>query len=211
MDYPNYYAILPATVRYDGRLKPMEKLLYAELTALSKKDGYCWASNEYFAGLYGAVRETVSRWLSDLEKYGYIKVSIDKSVGNQRRIIVFEDQYLLTKKSLPIDEKIKTPYDKKIKQNNIKKNNKIKQDRGIDFERFWEAYPRKVAKADALKAFEKNVPEPLLATVLNALEKQKRSESWIKDGGKFIPYPATWLNGKRWEDESEPKSRWEYL
>ena len=103
------------------------------------------------------------------------------------------------------------PHDEKIKQNNIKKNNKIKQDRGIDFERFWEAYPRKVAKADALKAFEKNVPEPLLATVLNALEKQKRSESWIKDGGKFIPYPATWLNGKRWEDEVETKGRWEYL
>lgn len=211
MDYPNYYAILPATVRYDSRLKPMEKLLYAELTALSKKDGYCWASNGYFAELYEVAKETVSRWLTGLEKYGYIKVSVDRPSGNQRRIIVFEDQYLLTKKSLPLDEKIKTPHDEKIKQNNINKNNSNKQYRDIDFERFWKAYPRKVAKADALKAFEKNVPGPLLETVLNALEKQKRSENWTRDSGRYIPYPATWLNGKRWEDESEPKGRWEYL
>ena len=211
MDYPNYYAILPATVRYDSRLKPMEKLLYAELTALSKKDGYCWASNGYFAELYEVAKETVSRWLTGLEKYGYIKVSVDRPSGNQRRIIVFEDQYLLTKKSLPLDEKIKTPNDEKIKQNNINKNNSNKQYGNVDFERFWKAYPRKVAKADALKAFEKNVPGPLLETVLNALEKQKRSEDWTRDNGRYIPYPATWLNGKRWEDESEPKSRWEYL
>lgn len=211
MDYPNYYAILPATVRYDSRLKPMEKLLYAELTALSKKDGYCWASNGYFAELYEVAKETVSRWLTGLEKYGYIKVSVDRPSGNQRRIIVFEDQYLLTKKSLPLDEKIKTPNDEKIKQNNINKNNSNKQYGNVDFERFWKAYPRKVAKADALKAFEKNVPGPLLETVLNALEKQKRSEDWTRDNGRYIPYPATWLNGKRWEDESEPKGRWEYL
>ena len=211
MDYPNYYAILPATVRYDSRLKPMEKLLYAELTALSKKDGYCWASNGYFAELYEVAKETVSRWLSNLDRYGYIKVSIDRPSGNQRRIIVFGDQYLLAKKSLPLDEKVITPYDEKIKQNNINKNNSNKQYRDIDFERFWKAYPRKVAKADALKAFEKNVPGPLLETVLNALEKQKRSENWTRDSGRYIPYPATWLNGKRWEDESEPKGRWEYL
>lgn len=96
-------------------------------------------------------------------------------------------------------------------EDNIKEDNIIKQNRGVDFERFWKAYPRKVAKADALKAFEKNVPGPLLETVLNALEKQKRSEDWTRDSGRYIPYPATWLNGKRWEDEQEPKGRWEYL
>lgn len=70
------------------------------------------------------------------------------------------------------------------------------------FEAFWQAYPRKVAKAAALKAFAKLEPDPaLLSQMLAALEVQKNSASWKKDGGQFIPHAATWLNGRRWEDE----------
>ena len=50
---PNYFGILPANVRYDKRLKPMEKILYTEITALSNAKGYCYATNSYFAKLYG--------------------------------------------------------------------------------------------------------------------------------------------------------------
>ena len=46
---PNYFGILPANVRYDKRLKPMEKILYTEITALANKKGYCYATNSYFA------------------------------------------------------------------------------------------------------------------------------------------------------------------
>ena len=62
---PNYYAIIPANVRYSN-LKPNAKLLYAEITALSNKLGYCYARNGYFAELYGVNKNTVSRWISDL-------------------------------------------------------------------------------------------------------------------------------------------------
>ena len=62
--------------------------------------------------------------------------------------------------------------------------------------------PEEKAKADAEKAFKTlKVDEDLLATMLSALEKQKRSPDWTKDGGQYIPYPATWLRGKRWNDE----------
>lgn len=66
------------------------------------------------------------------------------------------------------------------------------------FEKFWREYPRKVAKQSALKAWDKQQPplEPLLA----ALRVQKRSREWTKDAGQFVPYPATYLNGRRWED-----------
>ena len=68
-----------------------------------------------------------------------------------------------------------------------------------DFEKFWSAYPKKKDKANAVKAFKKvKVP---VSVLLDAIEKQKKSEDWKKEGGKFIPYPTTWLNGKRWEDE----------
>ena len=74
--------------------------------------------------------------------------------------------------------------------------------READFEIFWNAYPRKAGKSKAESAFAKvTVP---LQTLLTALDKQKKSTQWTKDNGQFIPHPATWLNGKRWEDQLEP-------
>lgn len=68
-----------------------------------------------------------------------------------------------------------------------------------DFESFWKAYPKKVGKGAAEKAWQKH--KPPLDVVLEAIEKQKDSDQWSKDNGQFIPHPTTWLNGKRWEDE----------
>jgi hypothetical protein len=73
------------------------------------------------------------------------------------------------------------------------------------FDKFWRAYPKKVAKDSAQKAFQKRkVDHELLETMLNALAKQKISEAWTKDNGQFVPNPATWLNGGRWMDEVDP-------
>lgn len=69
------------------------------------------------------------------------------------------------------------------------------------FDRFWRAYPRKVGKDDARKAFAKRNPdEAMLALMLRAIEKQRASKAWTKDEGQFIPHPATWLNQGRWQD-----------
>lgn len=81
------------------------------------------------------------------------------------------------------------------------------------FRIFYSAYPKKRARGNAERAWKKLNPDAdLQGIILTTLEKQKRSEDWRKDGGKFIPYPATWLNGRRWEDEipEETKSRWTY-
>ena len=70
------------------------------------------------------------------------------------------------------------------------------------FNQFWTAYPKHIAKQSAVKAFEKLKPdEKLLEAMLKAIARQKESKQWEKDGGAFIPYPATWLNQRRWEDE----------
>lgn len=76
------------------------------------------------------------------------------------------------------------------------------------FERFWKAYPRKVNKVGARKAFDKIRPdEALLERIIAAIGKQIESEQWTKDGGQYIPHPQTWLNGHRWEDELAPAKR----
>ena len=88
-----------------------------------------------------------------------------------------------------------------ININNKKEKINKKEKVLVLFERFWEAYPKKTAKLEAEKAFIKlNVNDGLLDTMLTALEKQ--SSQWQQV--QYIPYPATWLNGKRWNDELEP-------
>ena len=105
-DKPNYYAIIPANVRYSS-LKPNAKLLYGEITALSNKLGYCFASNSYFAELYGVSKNTVSRWLTDLKKLGFITIQIERNSNKE-----------ITKRIIGIDKKDDTPIDKKGKGNN---------------------------------------------------------------------------------------------
>ena len=71
-----------------------------------------------------------------------------------------------------------------------------------DFESFWNAYPKKISRQTALKAWKKLSPDnELVKVILDSLEKQKRQPQWTKDNGQYIPYPASWLEGRRWEDE----------
>lgn len=69
---------------------------------------------------------------------------------------------------------------------------------------FWATYPKKVGKDAAQKAFAKRKPDDkLLKDIFQAVELQKTTEQWQKDGGQYIPNPATWLNQGRWMDEME--------
>ncbi|HEX5422482.1 MAG TPA: hypothetical protein VFW94_02960 [Candidatus Acidoferrales bacterium] len=72
-----------------------------------------------------------------------------------------------------------------------------------DFDtKFWPAYPRKVGKANAEKAWRKLHPDPeTVKDIVAAIAVQRESDQWCRDGGQFIPHPATWLNGKRWRDD----------
>jgi hypothetical protein len=71
-EQPNYYAIISAEVRYDKNLTANSKLLYAEITALLNMNGECFATNKYFSSLYGKSIVTISKWVGELIKNGYI-------------------------------------------------------------------------------------------------------------------------------------------
>ncbi|WP_164545993.1 conserved phage C-terminal domain-containing protein [Latilactobacillus curvatus] len=101
---PNYYAIIPANVRYDKRLIQGAKLLYGEITALSNQKGYCWASNNYFMKLYEVSRFTIQAWLKSLEDCGYINRQVIYKEGSKE----IQARYIgIT--SYPSQEKLATP------------------------------------------------------------------------------------------------------
>lgn len=119
---PGYYSVTPATVRYDSRLRPNEKLLYGEISALANAKGYCWAENNYFAQLYKVNKKTVSAWVNNLEKAGYIKTKLLYEHGtNQvsKRLIYINDvpmDTLSTKKWIPYPQKDGYPIHKKMEE-----------------------------------------------------------------------------------------------
>jgi len=79
------------------------------------------------------------------------------------------------------------------------------------FSAFWNAYPRKKSRGQAEKAWKRLSPDgALMALILDAVERAKTSVDWRRDGGKFIPYPATWLNARGWEDELQPTIKEEF-
>ena len=133
----SYYAIIPANVRYDADLTPNAKLLYGEITALCNEKGYCWAKNEYFAGLYNTSEKTITRWIKNLTDKGYIEtevktfryddgtvkkiryVFIDKNVQSQQEII----EYHHTDKNVPNQTDKNEAYNN-TSNNNTNSNNK---------------------------------------------------------------------------------------
>ena len=117
----NYYAVIPATVRYNKELKPAEKLLYGEVTALANKMGYCYAKNKYFAELYNVTNTTVSKGLSHLNKLGYKNIEI---IRNEKKEIVTRHIYIndnpyCQKRQYPYCQKEQCPIVQNDKENNI--------------------------------------------------------------------------------------------
>ena len=135
----SYYAIIPAEVRYDEELPPNAKLLYGEITSLCNEKGYCWATNQYFADLYKVSKITVSRWISTLNKKGYISVETLYKEGTKE--IIGRHLYIVNtpiNKNVNryiqndlegINENVNTPINKNVKDNNkvinTKTNNKV--------------------------------------------------------------------------------------
>ena len=74
------------------------------------------------------------------------------------------------------------------------------------FDAFWKEYPKKVKKPDAIKAWNKIPPLTDPHDVIEGVLRWKKSDQWTRDGGRYIPNPATWLNARQWEDEVQETS-----
>ncbi len=224
---PSFYAILPASVRYDKSLIPNAKLLYAEITALQEASGHCFAFNDYFAELFGLKPATITSLLKNLKDNGYIEVEVIRDAGTNQ---VLQRKIRTTNKMPVIDDpsprNIGDPSSKKIEDpppeksgnsitsiNNIppivpqgtsrRKNREAKKQPDHNperFDRFWKAYPRGENKQGAIRAWDRLMPsDDLCDQMARSLRRQMRSEDWQKGIG--IPHASTWINQRRWEDE----------
>lgn len=114
MKEANYYSIIPANVRYDENLSDRAKLLYGEITALSNKEGYCWATNAHFAELFKVSKKSISRNIQELVDRGYIisKILYEDKLVTERRLYINNNYYgeIFT----PMDKIVPTPTDKTV-------------------------------------------------------------------------------------------------
>ncbi|WP_180525231.1 helix-turn-helix domain-containing protein [Staphylococcus haemolyticus] len=204
-EQPSYYSIITANVRYDNRLTDSEKLLFAEITSLSNKYGYCTATNSYFARLYEVVKETISRRISNLTKYGYLKIETIKD-GKQ---IKQRKMYPLTQSSIPIDVKINTPIDNSVNtpiDANVKENNTSINNTSINninrtdnsatdvtrerFEEWWKLYDKKLDKKKAFSLFKSALKKHEFETIMNGTREYLKT---ITDK-QYQKYPKTFLS-----------------
>jgi DNA-binding MarR family transcriptional regulator len=168
-------------------------------------------SNEALGKILGVLPSRITELFSDLESKGYIEIKNRKS---RYRTIYFRPNpkvagVLLSTKSESKKVLLSTlngstfDQSRNITKESNKRAHKTKKPMCDEsFQKFWSAYPKKVAKVEAQKAWSKLKPtEELVERIIAAVKRQKQTRQWLKDNGQFIPNPTTWLNQKRWEDE----------
>jgi len=94
------------------------------------------------------------------------------------------------------DTEVKPSLQQKASPSGLEGDEKEKQ-----FNRFWNAYPKRKGRGNALKAWTKQKLDSKIETILEAIQRLKKDEQWTKNGGQYIPHPATWLNSGGWDDE----------
>lgn len=159
-------------------MKFAERLLYGEITALTNRNGYCFATNKYFAELYDVTVETISRWISHLQRLGFIKVEIIKSDKNEiieRRIFVIDNSNstflsntYCQKNQYPYRQNNQYPIDEKVKENNINIRidrffNYIINKEGEDPEKLTKVQTRQIC--ELLKKLELNYTKEILKII----------------------------------------------
>lgn len=141
---PNYYAVIPANVRY-AKIKANAKLLYGEITALANKKGYCYASTGYFAELYEVSEKQVKIWIGELENHDFITNIIVKEYGNKRFIFLGKVDKEAVKSKLTSNQKVTTsapkgydPSNQKVTtyNNTINNTSNIKKEKKFDAENY---------------------------------------------------------------------------
>lgn len=215
------FLVIPYQLLNDDSITLTDERLYAVIYWFTKlKNERCTASNETLAKLIKSTPQTVKNSLTKLEQRKYIKRIMDDQ--NHRKEIIpllvfarvdpssIDDGGSLTSDGGVTEQgregSLTSDQNKNTKNKNTKEHSPAlcATTGGPDesFEEFWRAYPRKTAKVDAARSWNRLKPTVEVRTaIIAAVESWKRTDQWQREQGRFIPHPATFLNQRRWEDE----------
>lgn len=202
------YTTIPQGLLRDERLSLKDIGLLVSMLALP--DNWKFSENGLEAIFKNDGQASIRTGLKNLEEAGYLHRERERGADGRISAVtwyLYDEPIFHPENEKPrlenpsvVKPNLGNPPQSNIKQSNTKKSNTKGYIYGFDD--FWSAYPKKKAKEDARKAWAKLKPdEALVKTIIADVEAQSRSEDWKKEKGKYIPYPATYLNGKRWEDE----------
>lgn len=218
------FTVLPNSTLRDKRLSLKTRAILAIMISMPEDWDYTVSG---LATVCGTGKSAMSSALQELEDFGYLtRIQRHDNAGHfSRNEYIVTDEPTgdndtpLSENPLTADPSTDEPLTGNQTQQNkdctntpysppmgdihepVQKCAKQEVDWGL-FERFWSAYPRKQNKERARRAWKKLNPDiELCRTMSAALERDKQSEQWGKDGGEYIPHPSSWLNGRRWEDE----------
>lgn len=211
-EQPSYYSIITANVRYDNRLTDSEKILFAEITSLSNKYGYCTASNGYFAKLYEVTKVTISRRIANLKECGYLNVEIVRE-GNeikQRKMYPLTEMLrpINTNDNTPINNSVNTPINTNVKENNTsnnitrlnntsRNNNSATDVTRERFEEWWKLYNKKRDKKISYKKFEKCLKKHSFEQIMQGTREYLKT---IKDK-QYQKDPKTFLHNESYMND----------
>lgn len=209
--------MIPAQVRYATDIPSGAKLLYGEISSLTDARGYCFASNKYFAELYGVGIRTVQRYLDALKNAGLIRITDGEGGTDQRKIFAGvnplsdphdkivtggdkNDMAPVTELSPPYNELNKKEEQIPPKPPRGRAAKKAPDHLPEEFDRLWKAYPRGNDRQGAIREWDRLKPdEATIFAMKSALLLQMQTDEWQRGIG--IPYFCRWLSHRRWEDE----------
>lgn len=209
----DYLTMFPETFAAVQRYSPADRCLLYEAMgefAFSGKEPD-WAADDLKWFVWDSLRQRVDatrRVVEQRKQNGALGGRAKRAQANESKSKQTEaseskpKQTEASESKLSSESESESESESKADKEREKERERARQETQERFDRFWRAYPRHTAKQNALKAFSKiNPDEDMLAQMLAALERQKQSDQWTRDGGAFVPHPATWLNQERWTDE----------
>ena len=226
-----YFTIIPNYIANHSTAN--DQSLYFQMKRIAGDEGLCEAGYRYFISKMGVGYKAFKKSRNYLLKKKWISYMGKKKImtsGGEQMVDCYkvndiwkinnnfykgdtESNHLnggaerkpLKSKVVLKEHKVVSKGDQGGAESKQKKNTKNNKNILEFFESFYSNYPKKIAKSIALKSWNKLNPDnKLLQVILKDVAKKGKSESWTKDGGRYIPYPATYLNQKRWEDEEKP-------
>jgi len=221
------FSILPIEVLKDTRLTPRDLRVLIALHAFKDRFGCCWPSRGLLASLTGLPLPRISVATTRLVAFGWVRKegsggrsrscrywlrvpeTVTESVTVTKtatKTVTDPVTQTVTETVTGIEQTMNGPENKPLSCAEPEaaeyKSAPCAVSREDSFESFWAAYPKKRNKGDALKAWRALKPDDaLVSAILAAVERARESVQWRKDEGQFIPYPASWLRARGWEDE----------